>query len=399
MDKFVALMASLSVADTINRAPFGPFFLLATVDALVGGAAWLPITGLTPDYGQMANSAADWHRSVLLFGMVPAILCGFLLTALPRWTGKPRASRKSVYSLLGLWLSSRVASVVISPAVGIGLAAAFLMYLLILAGGTVLAARDVRSLKIVLLLGAFCCSAAFTASSYHVDLALRMALAAIVGLMMIIGGRLVPALTLAYAEARAGTFNTCRLGPIERGAALAATVALVAWVAAPQQTATGAACAAAALAQLFRAAQWRSWKSGASAVMALHIGYGWIVAGFVLLAVHVYAPAVLPQSVGIHAWMIGAMGTMGIAVMSSMVRRHSGRAYARSNLATSAFAFMTLSCVARLLAGLLPGDPTFWIASSGSLWVAAFGAFLMAYWRQMLQWPGHTMRNSRANTR
>jgi len=371
----------------MKQAPFRPFFLLAAVDAVVGGSVWLPAYLSKPGFVVMSISAAEWHRGALLFGMVPAMLCGFLLTAVPRWTGQPIASRRSVVSLLTLWAASRVAFVAMTPQLGIGLAALLLTQLSILVGRTVLAARDVRSLKIAFLLCVFSCSAALSAASGQVELSLRMALAAIVGLMMIIGGRLVPALTSAYAEVRASPFRSRRHISIEQAAALAAAAALSVWVVVPQHPAAGAACVVAALAQMLRAAQWRSWRSGASAVVALHAGYGWIVAGFALLAAHVYAPEVVARSAAVHAWTVGALGTMGIAIMSSMIRRHSGRAFVKSSFATSAFLLTTLSCGARLSAELIAGDPAFWIVLSGSLWVTAFLSFLIAYGRQLVQ-PG-----------
>lgn len=384
----------------MKHPPFRPFFLLATIDAVAGGLVWLPAVLSKPDFIIASISAAEWHRAALLFGMVPATLSGFLLTAVPRWTGQPIASRRSVVSLLILWAASRIAFVVASPRLGMALAALLLIYLSMLVGRTVLAARDVRNVKIVLLLGAFSCSAALSGMAVEVELALRVALAAIVGLLMIIGGRLVPALASAYAEARASPFNPRRRVSIERGAAMAAAAALVLWAAAPQHLVTGAACAVAALAQLLRAAQWRSWRSGASAVVALHAGYGWIVAGFAMLAAHIYAPHAVASAAGIHAWTIGGLGTMEIAVMSSMIRRHSGRAFAKSPLATAAFLLMTLSCLARLSAELIPSDPAFWISLSGGLWVAAFISFLMSYGRQMygLSEARHHLLDSRAGT-
>ena len=80
-----------------------------------------------------------------------------------------------------------------------------------------------------------------------------------------------------------------------------------------------------------------------------------------------YAPHAVASAAGIHAWTIGGLGTMEIAVMSSMIRRHSGRAFAKSSLATAAFLLMTLSCLARLSAELTAGDPAFWISLSGGL--------------------------------
>jgi uncharacterized protein involved in response to NO len=378
-----------------TRAPFRPFFLLAAVDAILGAAVWLPFIVEAQGIGRSGIPAGEWHRAVLLFGTVPAILAGFLLTALPRWTGRPVASRRSVGFLLALWLCGRAAFVIISPAAGVGLMALFLLLLLALAADAVIASRDRRNLKILLLLLIFCCSTALTAASWRPELALRMGLASIVGLIMIIGGRLVPTLTLSYASEMARQAGVRRSALVEQAAAILAASALCAWVAAPQALMTGVACAGTSVAHLMRAGQWRSWQSRSSAVVALHTGYGWIVVGFALLAIHILVPTSLGRAAAIHAWTIGAVGTMGIAVMASMIRKHSGNAFERSSPATAAFISMTASCMLRLPAELLPGRLAIWTALSASLWISAFGLFLVAFLRVLLR-PAYQPQKSKS---
>ena len=54
--------------------------------ALIAGALALPI----------AYDPVSWHAHELLFGYLGAIIAGFLLTAVPNWTGRLR-------SWVGLW--------------------------------------------------------------------------------------------------------------------------------------------------------------------------------------------------------------------------------------------------------------------------------------------------------
>ncbi|WP_162131588.1 NnrS family protein, partial [Bradyrhizobium liaoningense] len=64
---------------------FRPFFLLAAIQAALSILAWLPIF-----YGELSVSSAfgprDWHIHEMLYGFLPAVITGFLFTAIPNWT-------------------------------------------------------------------------------------------------------------------------------------------------------------------------------------------------------------------------------------------------------------------------------------------------------------------------
>ena len=218
------------------------------------------------------------------------------------------------------------------------------------------------------------------AAAWHVELALRIAIASIVGLITIIGGRVIPALTSAYAKETGGLHVIWISRQIERTAAIATACALVGWAVAPQARLTGVACATAAACQLMRAAQWRGWQGSAPwSILALHVGYCWIVVGFMLLAIHAFVPESVGQGAGVHAWTIGAIGTMGLAIMASMIRKHGRRAFSESLPATAAFLSITLSGLSRLVAETSVENRELCITMSGGLWIAAFGLFLVAF--------------------
>lgn len=367
------------------RAPFRPFFLLAALDAILGAAIWaLPMSGvqLLAPLGMPAN---EWHRNVLLFGTVPTILAGFLLTALPRWTRRPPVSRCVVQSLAALWLAGRATFLFVRPDGGLVLFALFVLWLAVLVARPVIAARDRRNLKIVLLLFIYCASIALTAMSCELEIALRMALASVVSLVAIIGGRVVPALTEAYIERGGGGVVIASPAAVERLAAAATACVLVGWIAMPHALLTGVACAVAACAHTVRLAQWRAWRTVASpAILTLHVGYAWIIVGFALLAAHILAPQNIGRAAAIHAWMIGAVATMGLAIMASMIRKHAGRAFAPSRPATSAFALIFFSALSRLLVELLPSAAALFTTLAAISWIAAFALFLAAFRRMLL---------------
>jgi uncharacterized protein involved in response to NO len=48
---------------------------------------------------------ATWHGHEMLFGYAPAVLSGFLLTAVPSWIGVPPVRRGALSALVMLWLA------------------------------------------------------------------------------------------------------------------------------------------------------------------------------------------------------------------------------------------------------------------------------------------------------
>lgn len=363
--------------------PFRLFFLIAATDAIFGATVWLPLA-----LGSEIISGVDagvWHRNALLFGTVPAILAGFLLTALPRWTKQPAVSQSTKRLLAATWSAARAASF-LSVTAGLCLAAAFVLFLTIVAAISVITSRDHRNFKVVLLLSCFCGSIVLMAGTWHVEFALRVAVASIVGLIAIIGGRVIPALTAAYAHNIGGRLVIRHSTQVERVAAIASACALAAWAVAPSARLTGLACATASFCQIMRVAQWRGWQGRTPwSIIALHVGYCWIVVGFMLLAIHAFVPERIGRSAGIHAWTIGAMGTMGLGIMASMIRKHSRRPFSDSAPATAAFISITLSCLSRLLAETSVADIELWITMSAGLWIVSFGLFLLAFGGYLLR--------------
>jgi uncharacterized protein involved in response to NO len=367
-------------------APYRPFFLLAALDAILGAIVWLPWVTAPGEFAPNGLQPGEWHRDVLLFGTVPALLAGFLLTALPRWTGGPGPSVASLWGLVGLWLSARAAFLILPPTLSLALFAGFILILLVIVTARVLEASDRRNRKIAVLLLGFLAAVVLAAWQPGNPLADRLALASLVGLLIVIGGRVTPALTIAHLRGLGRAVALSRSTAIEVAAAGAAACALTAWILMPQAWLTAALCGLAAVAQGRRLVQWKGWRCVTlPSLLALHLGYGWITAGFALLAAHAAMPNGVTRAAAVHAWTIGGIGTMALAIMASMIRRHGGRAFRGSRAATAAFASITLCALARLAAEFLPGQRSVLVAAAGALWIGAFGLFLAAFSRLLLR--------------
>jgi uncharacterized protein involved in response to NO len=105
----------------ILSAGFRPFFLLSGGWAAIAIPLWLAVfagdaaipTALPP---------AVWHVHEMVFGYGAAVVAGFLLTAIPNWTGRMPLQGGPLVFLVLLWAVGRVA-VLLSARIGAGSAA------------------------------------------------------------------------------------------------------------------------------------------------------------------------------------------------------------------------------------------------------------------------------------
>jgi uncharacterized protein involved in response to NO len=92
---------------TLLSSGFRPFFLLGSIYAGLAILVWLPV--FTGDLTLTTTFAPrDWHVHEMLYGYLPAVITGFLFTAIPNWTGRSpfRARRSLALSSSGLRAAS-----------------------------------------------------------------------------------------------------------------------------------------------------------------------------------------------------------------------------------------------------------------------------------------------------
>jgi uncharacterized protein involved in response to NO len=87
---------------------FRPFFLAGALYAGLAILFWLPLF-----YGRVETWSAfapvDWHVHEMLFGYLAAVITGFLMTAIPNWTGRLPVRGLPLLALALLWLAGRFA--------------------------------------------------------------------------------------------------------------------------------------------------------------------------------------------------------------------------------------------------------------------------------------------------
>jgi len=385
-EQMVALRRSrMAAAPAFLRGGFRPFFFGGGAWALVALALWLAVltSGLTlpSDFQPLA-----WHRHEMLFGFVGAVIAGFLLTAVPNWTGRLPIAGLPLAILFGLWLLARLA-VLCSARLGLAPAAALdIGFYLVLAW---FSAREVRAAKnrnlpivgLVLLFGiANGLDYAAVFSLVEEGLGWRAALALVVVMISIVGGRIVPSFTRNWLAKRGvkedlpgqpGRFDLWTIG--------VTAMALLAWVAAPGRPIIGAMLLLAAALQALRLDRWRGLSTMRDPlVFVLHLGYAWIPVGLALLGLSMLGSAVT-RSAAIHALTAGAMATMILAVMTRASLGHTGRELRAGPSTVLIYALVTLGAVLRVGSSLGLLDYMFGIEVAGVAWAGAFLIFLIAY--------------------
>jgi uncharacterized protein involved in response to NO len=373
---------------------FRPFFLGAASWAALAMVLWLGVvTGVWTVAGSYGPVA--WHAHELLFGYVSAVVAGFLLTAIPNWTGRLPVRGGPLLVLFLLWAAGRIALLAvdwIGLVVAMAVDALFLIVFALAILREIIVGRNWRNLKTVALVTLL----AATNIGFHVevyfdgapDYSLRAAVAAIIGLIMLIGGRLVPSFTRNWLVRQGVARLPASLDRFDITSMLVSGAALVIWVAAPGSSWSGIALLAAGVLQALRISRWAglpTWRE--PLVLVLHFGYAFVPLGFLLVGLSVLWPQAISPSGALHAWTAGAVALMTLAVMSRASLGHTGYPLTASITTCVVYAAAIVAAFSRIAASLLP-DLTFDLLSLAAFsWVVAFGGFVIFYGPKLLRAP------------
>ncbi|QRM57145.1 NnrS family protein [Sinorhizobium sp. BG8] len=363
---------------------FRPFFLGGALWAIAAMGLWIAaITGhitIADTYG-----APNWHAHEMLFGFASAVLAGFLLTAVPNWTGRLPVSGWPLAGLFALWCAGRIA-LLASDAIGVATAAVidalFLPALLAICTREVVAGRKWKDLKVLAgLLALSLANAIFHVAAIeggHDHMAIRLAVAAYVVLIMIVGGRIVPSFTRNWLNKFGRTDFPVPYNRFDMVAILAGTGALGLWAILPQHPASAAAGLAAAALHCIRLHRWRGWTVLPERILViLHIAYVFVPLG--LLAIGLSALGYLEERSVLHLLSVGAIACMMLAVMTRASLGHTGRALVASRTTVASYAALVLCALVRPLAEVLPDLTSALYSTSALLWIAAFGLYCLEY--------------------
>lgn len=373
---------------------FRPFFFGGAVWAALAMALWL----MTLAGSIRLPSAFDpvsWHAHEFLFGYLGAVIAGFLLTAVPNWTGRLPIAGWPLGVLAALWAGGRIAVAVSAALPPLAVAAADLAFPAALCAAIareIVAGKNWRNLLVLAMFAAFTgANAVFHGEAMLGDFAaqglgLRLGLGAAIMLIAVIGGRIIPSFTRNWLVKRGG--GALPAPPMQRfdQAALGALLgALMAWAVLPETKAAGAGLVLAGALHLARLARWQGLRTLAEPMLAvLHLGYLFLPLGALALGAEILAPGVFGMAAVQHLWMAGAIGMMTLAVMTRATLGHTGQELTAGPGTVALYLLLLVSVLARAAAGMRPAEAQLLHTVSGAAWIAAFGGFALVYGRLLL---------------
>ncbi|MEQ1670668.1 MAG: NnrS family protein [Hyphomicrobium sp.] len=364
---------------------FRPFFLFGALWAAIAVALWLPlVSGLItlPTRFQ----PVEWHVHELIFGYVPAVIAGFLLTAVPNWTGRLPVVGRPLLVLVGIWLAGRIA---ILTSLWIGGRAAAAIDLLFLAALGFVIAREIvastntKNLKVIAVIAVL-----FSGNvAFHVQVlagvgsghGMRTGLAAVVMLIMLIGGRIIPSFTRNWLVQHGPENLPAPFARFDVAAMIVSGAALALWTAMPSSRLTALFALAAFAINVMRLARWLGARTtGEPLVFILHAAYAFVPLGFLLLALGIVAPAAVQPAGALHAWTAGSIGVMTLAVMTRASLGHTGQALTATASIRFIYIAVVVAALARVAAAFgVAREPLLY--SAAIAWVVAFGTFVVVF--------------------
>ena len=378
----------------VLSAGFRPFFLLAGAYAVLAMAAWLFWLALHANNGVVPSPTFSvaphlWHGHEMLFGFAGAVITGFLLTAVPNWTGTPAMSGTPLILLMGTWLLGRFVmwfSTYLPPLlvafVDVGhfaLLAGFIGYALSFKP----AARNLVFIAILFLL--IVANATVHAewigwSEGTASWGLTLAIYLLSTMIVIIGGRVVPAFT------RNAMKSSERKGQLPQSYAVLDAAAILSAVSLPLSHLLGASASVfailatvAAVINAVRLVLWCGWRMlDQPIVWSLHLGYLFVVLGFG--SVGLGETGLIGSTAAVHVLAAGAVGCMTLAIMTRASLGHTGRPLRVSKATAVSYLLIATSGLVR---AFLPSasDVSYFTVMylAGACWIAGFGLFCISY--------------------
>ncbi|MGH8346680.1 MAG: NnrS family protein [Pseudomonas sp.] len=375
-------MRRLAVAPVFSLG-FRPFFLAGAGFATIAVAIWaLWLYGRLPG-AQPVGGMLAWHRHEMPFGFASAIIAGFLLTAVPNWTGRPGLKGWPLIGLVLVWLLARLAWYLPIPApLLLALQVPFLPLLAWVLGRDLLAAGKRENYPILLMVSLLAGCQTLTLLGFAVDDAnlqrygVLAALWLVGALMSVIGGRVIPFFIQRGLNRPATPAVHPLPGKVLLVSAMLAAVSFAAglndvprvWLAVLFALLSGL--------HLLRLWRWHDrglWR--VPLLWSLYLAYAWLAVATLAMALW-HLGVMSQQSLATHSLAVGGIGGLILAMIARVSLGHTGRPLLPSKVIVAGFALVLVAGVSRVL--LVPFSG--WgLGMSALLWCMAFGLFLSRY--------------------
>lgn len=369
---------------------FRPFFLGAALFAGIAIPVWV-LMFTNAGHANFFHAPREWHVHEMLFGFLPAVIAGFLLTAMPNWTDRPPIKGISLCFLWTLWLAGRLVMAIpwLPPLVSAMVDGAFLVAVAMIVWREIAIGKAWDRIPIGVLISLYAAANLFfqtlTLSGAAPDLPERMALAVIILLLALIGGRVVPSFTLDFLSERGMPEQPPPFSRLDSVSILLAGIAAVAWTVQPEATSTGELLVLSGLIHLVRLLRWYGWMTWREPlVLILHLGYGWLAIALLILGSALLGLGLRPTD-AVHALTTGAVGAMTLAIMTRASLGHTGRPRHAGPMTVMIYSLVNLGAILRVFGPATSLSTPLVLSLSAMAWSGAYLLFALVYGRYLLR--------------
>jgi len=358
---------------------FRPLYALGMAWAGVVVMVWV----FAPGVAQAPLAGVLWHAHEMLWGFVATIAVGFLLTAVPNWTGRPTLRGWPLAALCLAWLLARAGLLAggawFKPAAVLDVV--FFAAAAMACALPILKTRNRRNLGVpLLLLGLGATDAAFLWAAQgaafpelwramHAGLLLMAVVAALIGRRVIpfFATRAVPGLQL-NAAAGSGVVNLALLvlavglqmlgrWPVAEGLALLGSAGIM-------------------LSHLLR---WKPRRVLHQPLLwILYLGYAGLAAGLAARGAQALGASV-PDSLWVHLLAVCGFAVLIIGMVTRTSLGHLGRALRLDRWSLLSYGLLLAAAVLRLLAFVPWPAQVAALQASAVLWALACWVFVLRY--------------------
>jgi len=363
---------------------FRPFFLGGAIWAVLAMLLWILSLTFSLSVGG-AYGALNWHAHEMVFGFSSAVLAGFLLTAVPNWTGRLPVSGIPLVILFGAWFVGRL--VFLNPDitniyVAVTIESLFLPLLLFICAREIIVGRQWKNLKVLIAVGVVTLANLtfhyLALSGGDVAMANRIGVSAYVLLIMLIGGRIIPSFTRNWLNKAGSTQFPTPFNRYDGLCIVVGAATCIAWVVLPESSVTAILAIITAVLHTIRLYRWRGWRvAREKLLLVLHIAYAFVPLGFIAIACS--ALGHLNPFSALHVMTVGVIGCMMLAVMTRATRGHTGRPLTATPTTQIAYLCIILAALVRPFAEMMPNFFHTFLAGSALLWMLAFGFYALEY--------------------
>ena len=376
----------------ILQNSFRPFFIVAGIWATLAVPFWIL------NYFGLLIVADNfdillWHQHEMLYGFIAAAITGFILTAIPNWTGRLPIKNKPLGFLVFLWIVGRIGFLTITifdVKVTALMDLPFLIVLVLVILREIVSGKNWRNLPVIILISLFTLGNILVHLQLldvieSAELGIRLSIFVLSILLALIGGRIVPSFTRNWLSQNQVNRFPSRAGIFDKVCLVSLVVFVIAQIITPYHQLTSLLALLAGLLHGIRLIRWKVWLTlSEPLIWILHVGYMWLSVALVLIGLAGLTDFV-PYTSSYHALTIGAFSTMILGVMTRVSLGHTGRTLKATFGTTTIYVFITIASVLRVSESFLNDSRNLILSFSGIFWTLSFALFVFIYFPILTQ--------------